>query len=76
MAKLTAARRRKLPSSKFALGGRRYPVHDKKHAANAKSRATAQYRKGKLSKASKDKVHARANKVLKGSSAARGRRRR
>lgn len=66
MAKLTAARRRTLPSSKFGLpGSRRYPVDTKKRAANAKARSTQQMKKGKLSKASRDKVHARANKVLR-----------
>lgn len=65
MAKLKAARRRKIPKSQFGLpGSRRFPVHDRAHAVAAKGRATQQYRKGKLSKASKDKVHARANKVL------------
>lgn len=66
MARLTAKRRKKIPKSKFALkGSRKYPVHDKAHASNAKARATQQYRKGKISKSTRDKIHARANKVLK-----------
>jgi hypothetical protein len=35
---LTAKRRNKLPSSAFALPGRRYPIHDIGHARNALSR--------------------------------------
>lgn len=66
MAKLTAKKRRKLKKSQFAGPGRSYPVHDKAHARNAKARATQQYRKGKLSKSQKDRIHAKANRVLKG----------
>jgi hypothetical protein len=40
-------------------------MHDRKHAANAKARATQQYKKGKISKSTKDKIHAKANKKLK-----------
>jgi hypothetical protein len=66
MAKLTAKRRRKLRKSQFALpGSRRYPIHDRKHAANAKARATQQYRKGKISKSTKNKIHAAANRKLR-----------
>lgn len=66
MAKLTAKRRRKIPKSKFALpGSRRFPIHDRAHAANAKARATQQWKKGRISKATRDKIHARANRVLK-----------
>lgn len=66
MAKLTAKKRRKLKKSSFGLpGSRRYPMHDKAHARNAKARATQQYKKGKISKSTRDKIHARANKKLK-----------
>lgn len=65
MAKLTAARRKKLKKSQFAGPGRSYPVHDRSHAANAKARATQAYKKGRMSKSTKDKIHARANKVLR-----------
>ena len=66
MARLKAKRRKKLKKSQFALpGSRKYPVHDKKHAANAKARATQQAKKGKISKSTKAKIHAKANKVLK-----------
>lgn len=36
--KLTAAQRRRLKYSDFALPGRRYPVENRSHAANARSR--------------------------------------
>lgn len=63
---MKASRRKSIPKSQFGLpGSRRYPMPDRKHAANAKARATQQYKKGKLSKSSRDKVHAKANRVLK-----------
>lgn len=66
MAKLTAKRRRKIPKRKFALpGSRRFPIHDRAHAANAKARATQMAKKGKISTSTKKKIHARANKVLR-----------
>lgn len=66
MAKLTAKRRKKLPKRKFALpGSRRFPIHDRAHAANAKARATQMAKKGKISQSTKRKIHARANRVLR-----------
>jgi hypothetical protein len=42
MAKLTSRRRNKLPKKSFAMPGKRkYPIHDRAHAANALSRASA-----------------------------------
>lgn len=38
MSELTAAERDALPDSDFALPGRRYPIHDLHHAANAIAR--------------------------------------
>ena len=38
MAKLNAARRNKLSDLQFALPGRRYPIEDRSHAANALAR--------------------------------------
>lgn len=65
MAKLDAAKRKKIPKSEFGLPGEeKYPVNDKKHAANAKSRATQMEKKGKLSAASKAKIDKKADKVL------------
>jgi hypothetical protein len=67
MAVLTAKKRKKIPSTKFALpGSRKYPIHDKAHAANAKARAKQQLDKGNISKATYSKIIAAANKVLKG----------
>jgi len=40
MAKLTAATRKKIPTGKFALPGRRYPIEDEAHARNALSRVS------------------------------------
>lgn len=66
MAKLTAAKRNKLPKDKFALPAeRKYPVDTKGRAANAKARAQQQYDKGNLSKGTLKKIDAKANKVLK-----------
>jgi hypothetical protein len=66
MAKLAASKKKKLKKSQFGLPGKRkYPMPDKKHAANAKARATQQHRKGKISKSTRDKIHAKANRVLK-----------
>lgn len=66
MAVLKGRKRRKLPKSKFALPSeRKYPIHDKAHAANAKARATQQYKKGRISKSTKARIHAAANRVLK-----------
>lgn len=62
---LKAAARKKLPKSAFGMpGSRKYPMHDRKHAANAKARATQQMKKGRISKATKDRIHAQANKKL------------
>lgn len=38
MAKLTSRARKNIPTSEFALPGRRYPIEDKAHARNALSR--------------------------------------
>jgi hypothetical protein len=40
MAKLSARSRNKLSSKSFALPGRRYPIHDRSHAANALARCS------------------------------------
>ena len=40
MAKLTTATRKKIPTDKFALPGRRYPVEDEAHARNALARVS------------------------------------
>lgn len=74
MAKLTSARRNKLPKSKFALpakkgprGGSRsrYPVDTPARARNAKARAAQQFNRGNLSASQEHKVFAKADKVLR-----------
>jgi hypothetical protein len=65
MAKLTTAARNKLPASDFALPGRRYPVEDKAHARDAKSRASQAYNAGQLSAAEKAKVDSKADATLR-----------
>lgn len=65
MAKLDAAERKEIPSSKFGLpGSRKYPMPDRSHAENAKARATQMVRKGKLSPASAAKIRSKANRLL------------
>lgn len=67
MAKLKAATRNAIPTSKFALPAeRKYPINDKAHAANAKARATQMVSVGKLSASSAAKIRAKANAMLKG----------
>lgn len=64
--RLTARRRRSIPKSKFALPGKRkFPVDTRKRAANAKARATQQMNRGKISRSTRDKVHAAANRRLR-----------
>lgn len=66
MAKLTSARRKKLPESQFALpGSRKYPIDTATRAANAKARAQQQFNEGGISKSTLEKIDAAANKVLK-----------
>ena len=65
MAKLTTAARKSLPKSSFGLPGKRaYPMPDKSHAANAKARASQAVNAGRMSKATEQKIDAKANKVL------------
>lgn len=65
MAKLKAAARKELPKSEFGLpGSRKYPMPDRAHAANAKSRATQQVAKGNLSSGAAARIRAKANRIL------------
>lgn len=67
MAKLKSAQRSRLRSSSFALPSqRKYPIHDRSHAANAKSRASQQYKRGNLSASQYKTINAKANSVLRG----------
>jgi hypothetical protein len=65
MAELSEEARDKLPKKDFGLPDeRKYPMPDKAHARNAKSRAKQEYNAGNLSKAEMDKIFSKANKIL------------
>lgn len=72
MAALNAKRRSKLRKSQFAAprgqgpdrSRNQYPVDTKGRAANAKARATQAYKKGRMSKSMRNKIHAKANRAL------------
>jgi hypothetical protein len=72
MSKLTTKQRKAMPASDYALSAQKaYPVkgtgsvaNDRKHAANAKSRATQQYNAGNLTAGQKATVDRKANAVL------------
>lgn len=64
MAKLTYKQRKELPSSDFALPGRRFPIHDAEHARLALARAKEMFEKGKLTKEEYDTVVRKATAVL------------
>lgn len=65
MSKLKAASRNKLADSQFGMPSqRKYPMPDKSHAINAKSRASQQAAKGNLSSSAKSKIDAKANKII------------
>lgn len=67
MAVLTTKHRNNLPKGDFGLPGeKKYPMPDKAHAANAKSRASEMEHNGKLSSSSKAKIDAKANRILDG----------
>jgi hypothetical protein len=65
MTKLTTTKRKKIPKNEFGLPSKKkYPMEDREHAANAKSRAAQMVKKGKLSASDKKKIDAKANKIL------------
>jgi hypothetical protein len=65
MAKLSYEKRDKLSYSKFGLPDEhKYPMPDKSHAQNAKTRASQQEKKGNLSASDKAKIDRKADKVL------------
>jgi len=64
MAVLTTEQRKKLPKSAFAGPFESYPVPDKAHARNALARAKQQLNRGHISKATYDKIVAKARQVL------------
>jgi hypothetical protein len=65
MSKLSTQRRKQLPKSEFGLpGSKKYPMPDRRHAANAKARASQQVKAGRLSVSAKRRVDAKADRVL------------
>lgn len=65
MGKLKTSTRNALPRSSFGMpGSRKYPMPDKSHAANAKARASQMEKRGKLSESAKEKIDAKANRIL------------
>lgn len=75
MADLTAKKREKLPAKDFGLPEKartkaakkesgNYPMPDKAHARNAKSRAAQQQEAGNLTKKERERIDRKADKVL------------
>jgi hypothetical protein len=63
--KLTSKGRSKIPAKEFGEPkGRKYPMPDKSHAANAKARASEMEHKGRISKSEESKIDAKADKVM------------
>lgn len=66
MPRITARKRRRLRKSQFGLPGKRkYPVDTKARARSAKAYAAKEHKAGRLSKSSKDRINAKANKRLR-----------
>lgn len=61
---LTAAKRKDMPDKEFALAGKRFPVNDKEHARLAKSGASRAEHVGNISKATEEKIDAKADRKL------------
>jgi hypothetical protein len=75
MAELSASKRAKMPAKEFGLPEKartkdqkkdtgNYPMPDKAHARNAKSRAAQQHKAGNLTKKELDKIDRKADKML------------
>ncbi len=65
MSELGTQKRNSLPKSDFGLPEeRKYPMPDKSHARNAKSRASQQEEDGRISKSQKDKIDRKADRIL------------
>ena len=65
MAKLTAAKRKRMPKSEFAGPGRSFPVNDPTHARLAISGATRAQRAGNISASTAASIKAKARRKLK-----------
>ena len=65
MAELTEKKRDSLKKSQFGLPEeRKYPMPDKSHARNAKSRAAQQEKKGTITAAEEKKIDRKADRIL------------
>jgi hypothetical protein len=75
MADLTAKQREKLPAKDFGLPEKartkaakketgNYPMPDKPHARNAKSRAAQAQKAGNLTKKERERIDRKADKIL------------
>ena len=65
MTRLTTEGRKRLPKSDFGLPEqKKYPMPDRRHAANAKARATQEEERGLLSAADKKRVDRKADSIL------------
>lgn len=65
MSVLTAADRKRVPAQKFGdPKGRRYPMPDREHAANAKARAKQELDRGALSHEMYGHIVKMANHIL------------
>ncbi len=62
--KLSAAKRKEMPSSDFAMGGKRFPIGDKTHARLAISGAARSEHAGNISASTADHIKAEARKKL------------
>ena len=75
MAELSARKRAELPAKEFGLPEKartkaakkesgNYPMPDKKHARNAKSRAAQQQHAGNLTKSERERIDRKADRIL------------
>ena len=65
MSRLTTSTRKSIPKSEFGLPEqKKYPMPDRRHAANAKARAEQAENRGLLSEADKKKVDRKADRIL------------
>jgi len=65
MARLSYRAKKSLPKRSYGLPGRKaYPMPDRRHAADAKARASQMLRRGKLSRREYSKIVRKANRKL------------
>lgn len=63
--KMDAAKEKKLPAKAFGLPGqRKYPMPDPAHAKNAKARASAERKRGKLTPQQFASINRKADRVI------------